>query len=159
MVSSMGKHVAERILTGLGPTSWNGLDDRDRRSRPHICKSRGKEGRGHKVTGDLRIREMNEQNYPSHHFSSTVELGVDFTVDLISTPARVLEPQSYSSEETREEGRTLRVYKEKVQWPGGGGAVGSRLFAPKTSRFCPRLPLPRSPHGSRPSVELNTKCT
>jgi hypothetical protein len=35
---------------------------------------------------------VNEQNYSSHHSSSTVELGVEFAVDLISTPSNVLEP-------------------------------------------------------------------
>jgi hypothetical protein len=40
----------------------------------------------------------------------------------------------------------------------GGGAVGRRNFVPKTFWFCPRLPLPPVPHGSRPSVELSTQC-
>jgi len=65
------------------------------------------------------------------------------TRHLISTPRDVLKHDQSSVRGAKGEEETLRVYKEKVQWPGRGGAVGGRSFVPKTYRFYPRLPLPQ----------------
>jgi len=103
------------------------------------------------MTGKWRSQPHSTESYTAsprtgiclEHLLSTVDVGVGIAVDLIPTPGKVLKHDPYPGRGAGGEGETLRVYKEKVQWPGRGGAVGGRSFVPKTYRFYPRLPLPQ----------------